>query len=137
MAWFQFENAPKPGLMVEEPKADVVGVEVGCDATTPNNPPWPFPWATLESPPLPKDRLPIPPSPESIPIDTSLIISEGFGPPWVSPKDESGACSGEPKLVLLLANAPKPAPEASFEPNADVWPNVCWPKDGGFRNEGD
>jgi hypothetical protein len=136
-AWFQFENAPKPGLMVEEPKADVVGVEVGCDATTPNSPSWPFPWVALESPPLPKDRLPIPPSPESIPIDTSLIISEGFRPPWVSPKDESGPCNGEPKLVLLLANALKPATEVWVEPNAGTWPNACWPKDGGFRNEGD
>lgn len=40
LAWFQLENAPKPGLTVEEPKADV---EEGWVAVTPNKPPWSFP----------------------------------------------------------------------------------------------
>lgn len=77
-----------------------------------------------ESPSFPKDRLPKPPPPESIPIETSLIISEDFNPPCVSPKVE-----------LAFAKAPKPPPEDPFEPNADVWPNAGWPKDGGFRND--
>ena len=57
----------------------------------------------------------------------------------MSPEDGSGARNedGEPKVVLLFAKAPKPPPEAPFEPKADAWPNAGWPKDGGFRNDGD
>lgn len=43
LTWFQFENAPNPGLMVEEPKVDVVGVEEGWVTEAPNEPPRPFP----------------------------------------------------------------------------------------------
>jgi len=42
LAWFQFENAPNPVLMIEEPKADVVGVEEGWVIVVSNKPPWPF-----------------------------------------------------------------------------------------------
>lgn len=78
LAWFQLENAPKPGLTVEELKA---GVEEGWITGIPNKPPWSFPCAGFESPSPPKDRPPKPPSPESIPIETSLIISEDFESP--------------------------------------------------------
>jgi hypothetical protein len=39
LAWFQFEKAPDPGLIVEEPKADVVGVEDGWVTVAPNKSP--------------------------------------------------------------------------------------------------
>ena len=42
LAWFQFENAPNPVPMIEEPKADVVGVEEGWVMAVPNKPSWPF-----------------------------------------------------------------------------------------------
>lgn len=73
-----------------------------------------------------------------MPIETSLIISEGFAPPCVSLKDESGGCNedGEPKVVLF-AKAPKPLPEVPLEPKADVWPNAGWLKAVGFRNDED
>lgn len=41
-AWFQFENALKPGLMTVEPNADVVGVEEGWVVVAPNKLPWSF-----------------------------------------------------------------------------------------------
>jgi len=120
LAWFQLEKAPNPGLMVDEPKAGVVGVTDGWFTEEPNNPLWPFPCAGFEAPAPPNDRPPKPPPPESIPIETSLIISEDFRSPCVSTK-----------VGLLFAKAPESPPGVPFEPNAG------WPKDAGFRNDDD
>lgn len=105
--------------MVEELR---VGVEEGWVAAVPNELSWAFSCACFESPSPPRDKLPKPPSVESIPIETSLIISEDFGPPSVSPKDEFGGCDGdgEPKLVLLFAKALKLLPKVPFGPKVDV-----------------
>lgn len=95
--------------MVEEPR---VGVE-GWVAAVPNKLSWAFSCACFEFPSPPRDKPLKPPSVESIPIETSLIISEDFAPP-VSPRD------GEPKVALLFAKALKPLPKVPFEPKADV-----------------